>query len=387
MKSQPLLFILALWLVSFFSLSGEPIVIGETLSIDSKVLIKQASLNIRLPTSYQALKHKRYPVFFNLGTDEGFAATAGTLQHLSHNQEYPMPEAILVSLTTETAIRFIQRGVKSEDFINFLETDVIPYIDKHYRSQPFRILASAERFGQAPLYALIHKPKLFQAYIVISPWTKDAPGLVSEFETFLKSHKDTSAFLWLSSGGGFRVATNYHKLVSLLQQHAPENLEWKSAEFNQNTITSQSLISLPNALESLFSDLVLAPESQVVSAGVKSIKKYYQQLSENKYGYAISAEIALRDLGYAMLSEKRVKEAIEVFQINLKDYPQSPHVYAALASALTQDDDLAGAVAMQKIAYELAVKKNDAYESYYKQLFTELENKLSASAARPRSKQ
>ena len=63
-----------------------------------------------------------------------------------------MPEVILVSLTTKTAVSFIQRGVKSEDFINFLATDVIPYIDKHYRSQPFRILSSSERFGQAPLY-------------------------------------------------------------------------------------------------------------------------------------------------------------------------------------------------------------------------------------------
>jgi len=376
MKARQLTFILTLWLVSFFSLSGEPIIIGETITIDSKVLMKKASLNIRLPASYQALENKRYPVFFSLGS---FSTTAVTIDALSHNQEYPMPDTILVSLTTETIVNFIQRGGKSEDFINFFETDVIPYIDKQYRSQPFRIFGSSERFGQAALYALIHKSELFQAYFAISPWITDGSALVNEFETFLKGNKDISAFLWLSSGGEARVASNYHKLISLLKQHAPENLEWKSAQFNQNTNMSQGLLSLPTALESLFADLVLAPDSTVVNAGVESIKSYYQQLSNNKYGYAISSEKALRNFGYALLSEEKVKKAIEVFKINLKDYPNSPHVYRALATALTIDDKLVAALPLQKTAYKLAVEQKSEYESFYKQLLTELESKLSAN--------
>ena len=168
-------------------------------------------------------------------------------------------------------------------------------------------------------------------------------------------------------------------MISLLQQHAPENLEWKSAQFSQNTNMSQPLLSLPSALEYLFADLILAPDSQVVSAGAKSIKGYYQQLSDNKYGYAISAEKALSNLGYAMLNEKRVKKAIEVFRINLKDYPGSPHVYTALAQALIADNNLIDALPMQKTAYELAMKQNNPYKDYYKQLFTDIESKLSTN--------
>jgi hypothetical protein len=224
----------------------------------------------------------------------------------------------------------------------------------------------------------MQKPDLFQAYFAISPWIKDDSGLVNEFETFLKSDKHISAFLWLSSGGEARVAPNYHKLISLLQQHAPENLKWKSAEFNQNTNMSQGLISLPNAIESLFADLVLTPDSPVVNAGAKSIKNYYKQLSDDKYGYAISSEIAIRDFGYAMLNEEKVKKAIEIFRINLKDYPDSPHVYRALATALTIDNNLVAALPLQETAYELAVKQKSEYESYYKQLLNDIKNQLSA---------
>jgi len=376
MKSLQFLLILVLWLVPFISQGGEPIVIGETITIDSKVLMKKASLNIRLPNSYQALNNKHYPVFYSLGS---FAASAATVSALSHNQEYPMPDTILVSLTTETAVSIIQRGVKSEDFINFLEIDVIPYIDKHYRSQPFRILASSERFGMAPLYGLIHKPELFQAIIAISPWITDDSGLLNDFETFLKENNHISAFLWLSSGDGLREVGNYNKLLTLLEQQAPKTLDWKSTDFKKNTNMSQYLVSLPSALEALFADLVLTPDSPVVSAGVKSIKSYYQQLSDNKYGYAISSEKALRSFGYTMLREKKVKKAIEVFEINLKDYPDSPHVYRALATALMIDDNLVAALPLQKTAYELAVKQNSEYESFYKQLLTELENKVLAN--------
>jgi len=379
MKPLQLLFILTLSLVSFSCLSGEPIVIGETIRIDSKILMKKASINIRLPSSYQALEHKRYPVFYNLGSDTDFAATAGTIELLSHNQGYPMPEAILVSLTTETAVSIIDRGVKSEDFINFLETDVIPYIDKHYRSQPFRILASGERFGMAPLYALIHKTKLFQAYITQSPWITDKSGLLNEFENFLKNNNNTSAFLSISSQGESCVVPNYDKLVALLQQHAPKNLDWRSSIFNKETNTSQGLPSLSYALKSLFSDMYLASDSPIVNAGIKSIQSYYQQLSKNKYGYVISSEIALRDLGYAFLREDKVKKALEVFNINLKSYPDSPHVYAAMAWALAEDNNLTDALSMRKMAYKLAMKQKSAYESFYKQLLTDLENKMSAN--------
>ncbi|NQZ09234.1 MAG: hypothetical protein HRT35_18910 [Algicola sp.] len=342
------------------------------------MLKQKASINIALPSSYQASTNKRYPVYYKIGTDGGFATAVGTLRALSHAREYPMPETILVSLTTATAVSIIERGVKSEDFINFLAIDVIPYIDKHYRTQPFRIVSSGERFGMAPLYALIHKPELFHAYFTISPWITDESGLLSDFEAFLKENKNISAFLWLSSGKGLREASNYKKLVEILQQHAPKTLDWKSAEFNQNTNMSQGLLSLPTALETLFADMYLEKDSPTAQAGAKSIQSYYQQLSKNKYGFAVSAERTLSDIGYALLRENKVKEATEVFQINLKDYPDSPHVYTAMAWAYKVDDNWAAALPMQKTAYELALQQNSEFKDFYKKLFTEIESKIAA---------
>ena len=378
MKSRQLPIILTLLLASFFCQGGEPIVIGETISIYSKTLMKQATLNIRLPNSYQGLKDKRYPVLISVGDDNSFTGVAGTVHWLSHNKEYPMPEVILVSFTTETAISFIGRGVKNEDFINFFGSDVIPYIDKQYRTQPFRILAASERFGAVPLYGLTHKTELFQAYIAMSPWIEPKSELITQFEVFLKSHKPLSAFLWLSSGGEPHVAPVYNKLVALLQKNKPGGLEWKSSLFNQNTNMSQPLLSLPNALESLFADLTLDPTSGVVAGGAVSIKRYYQQLSENKYGYPVSAESAINEFGHDMLRQKKINKAIEVFQMNVKEYPDSPHVYASLAIGFMADNNFDAALPVQNAAYELAKKQDSAYKDFYRQQLTEIESELSA---------
>lgn len=377
MKYRPILLVLIFCFSTFFAYGGSPFVVGEIVSIESSVLGKKATINIKLPSSYQALKNKKYPVYYGLSTDGGFVSTAGVIDTLSHNQEYPMPETILVTLSTDTAVSIIERGVKSEDFINFLTVDVMPYVEKHYRTQPFKILVSGKRFGQAPLYAMMHHPDLFQAYINISPWTRNASDLIKEFEIFLKRRKELNAFLWLSSGGESRVTPHYEQLITALEQHAPKGLDWESTKFENLNDMAQSLVSLPNALVSLFSDRRLSEESEVFKSGGKAIKNYFKEISEHKYGYTVSAERTLNMLGNALLRDKEFKKAIAVFKMNVNDYPDSPHVYAGLARALYINSELEAAVPVQKKAFELAAAQKSEYEDQYRQILARIKDEIS----------
>lgn len=378
MKSRSFLCILALCFVPFLAFSSEPFVVGEVLTIQSKVLGKETTINIKLPSSYEGRKDKRYPVYYGLGTDGGFISTVGTIDALSHNQEHPMPETIIVTLSTDTAVTIIERGVKSEDFINLLVVDVIPYIEQHYRTHPFKILVSGARFGQAPFYALMHHTAQFQAYINISPWTKDTVDLIDEFENFLKENRNLKAFLWLSSGGERRVTPEYDKLVSVLEQNAPKGLDWKSTKYEAVNDMAQSLVSLPNALVTLFSDRTLSQESATFKSGGNAIKNYYKQISEQKYGYPISAERTLSILGLTYLRDKEMEQAIEVLKMNIQEYPNSPHVYAGLARAYMFYENFSEALPLQKKAYKLAAEQKSEYEDYYKQILTNIETELSS---------
>jgi len=46
----------------------------------------------------------------------------------------------------------------------------------------------------------------------------------------------------------------------------------------------------------------------------------------------VVSEARLNDLGYSLLQQKKVAEAITVFKVNVDLYPQSANVYDSLAS-------------------------------------------------------
>jgi hypothetical protein len=342
-------------------------------------LENRSTLNIKLPDSYLGSANKRYPVIFNVGDDNNFTVVASTVHWLSHNQEVPIPEIIVVSLSSKTAVGFIERGLNNADILKFFETDVIPYIDRNYRTQPFRILLGSQLFGGAPLYALVHQPALFKAYISINPWLENDSELIAQFEAFLKKEHQHSTYLWLSSGKNAQELPVFNYLNQQLDTYSQQKLNWKTQSFHGVSTMAQLLVSLPRASEYLFSDLTLDEKSSEFRKGTSSILKYYRQLSQDKYGYAVSAETAMNAFALKLLNEEKVDQAIEVFQLNVAEYPRSPHVYAGLAEALLLNKDVKAALQAQHHAYKFAKEQKNPYEAYYLQQLNSISNLISGS--------
>jgi peptidylprolyl isomerase len=69
----------------------------------------------------------------------------------------------------------------------------------------------------------------------------------------------------------------------------------------------------------------------------------YRSLKERGFGPLYVNEGELNNLGYRLLRQKKVKEAIEILKLNVEAYPQSANVYDSLAEAyvFTGDRELA----------------------------------------------
>lgn len=65
-------------------------------------------------------------------------------------------------------------------------------------------------------------------------------------------------------------------------------------------------------------------------------------------------EADLNTYGYALLGQKKEKEAIEVFKANVKKYPESSNVYDSLGEALVQTGDKKGGIDNYTKALKLA---------------------------------
>jgi CubicO group peptidase (beta-lactamase class C family) len=79
----------------------------------------------------------------------------------------------------------------------------------------------------------------------------------------------------------------------------------------------------------------------------------YKKIKKEKPLNAAVQEARLNDLGYSLLAEKRVAEAIAVFKVNVELYPQSSNVYDSLGEAYLANGDKELAAINYKKSLEL----------------------------------
>lgn len=125
-----------------------------TIRLKSTVLGEDRVILVRLPQSYEA-GNQRYPVLYLLDGDAHIAHTSATADFLARNGR--MSELIVVGIPNTDRTRDLSPTKVStpgatgapqfptsgggDNFLKFLETELIPEIDKTYRTHPYRILA------------------------------------------------------------------------------------------------------------------------------------------------------------------------------------------------------------------------------------------------------
>ena len=98
----------------------------------------------------------------------------------------------------------------------------------------------------------------------------------------------------------------------------------------------------------------------ITEKGVESALQSYRALKQSDDYYA--SESQLNALGYRLLNKKKVREAIEIFKLNVEAYPQSANVYDSLGEAYMVSGDKELAVRNYRRAVELNPQNANAVE-------------------------
>jgi len=164
--------------------------IGETITFKSGILNENRKLNIYLPLGYKKDSLKTYPVIYLLdgSVDEDFIHISGLVQFGSFSWIHMVPESIVVGIANidrkkdftfpttnkKDKIDFPTTG-DSEKFIDFLEKEVQPFIEKSYKTSSIKTLIGQSLGGLLATEILFKKPNLFDNYIIASPslWWDD----------------------------------------------------------------------------------------------------------------------------------------------------------------------------------------------------------------------
>jgi uncharacterized protein len=165
-------------------LSSKPFTLGETVEMYAQTLKEQRVLNIYLPEGYHKDSAQKYPVIYVLdgSADEDFIHIAGLVQFSTFPWVNVLPPSIVVGIanvdrkrdfTYPTTIEKDKKDFpttgRSSAFINFIETELQPFIAKHYNTDSVKTLIGQSLGGLLATEILLNKPQLFTHYIIVSP--------------------------------------------------------------------------------------------------------------------------------------------------------------------------------------------------------------------------
>lgn len=352
--------------------AGDPIVAGEQITIRSQVLQEDRQILISVPADYGSGAN-RYPVLYLLDGPANFGHTIGSKDVLARSNR--MPQMIVVGIANTDRTRDMTPSPSSspqfptaggaDDFLQFISSELIPYIDQHYRTHPYRVLIGHSFGGLFAVHALVNEPDAFDAHIAISPslhW--DNGATVKQMETFLSENPDYRGFLYVTmanEGGPMQIS--YKSLVALLGSRAPLSLGWGGQlmlDEDHNTVVIRSTY---HGLKELFADW--NPRQIVASGDIDDICAHYAGLSE-KYGYPIKPpELVINQLGYRAMQAGDPRGAIDIFKYNVEAYPDSANVYDSLGEAYENVNDLPLALENYAKAATQGKLINDANTAVY----------------------
>jgi tetratricopeptide (TPR) repeat protein len=203
------------------------------------------------------------------------------------------------------------------------------------------------------LYTLLNRPSLFNAYISASPvLTNNHEQLNVLAEKKLKLLTDKPRYLFLSMGNSdYEQEQAFETLSKHINAFAPKQLQWNVKKFDNHNYMSQPILATINAIEDIFKDVhnVLEPDSDISRQGQKAIIEHYQYLSNEKYGFHVSAEESLKALGSSLL-EKSPEKAFSILETVIKTYPESAYAFHEIAKAYAKVGNYEKAVHYQEIA-------------------------------------
>ena len=253
----------ALCWLAFNSAQGSekatPLVIGETFTLQSKVLDETRRINVYLPPGYAEAPSARFPVLYmpDGGLAEDFLHIAGLVQVSVGNGT--MRRFVLVGIENTQRRRDLTGPTQNEEdkkiaphvggsaaFRKFLRDELMPDVKARYRTTDETAIVGESLAGLFVIETFLLEPDLFDTYIAIDPslWWNDG-ALVKSASERLRTQPKANKWLWFSSSGDER-GDGTERLHAVLQAaNGPSGLLWR---FEKMPEEKHSTIYHPAAL-------------------------------------------------------------------------------------------------------------------------------------------
>ena len=269
------------------------ITIGKTYFFESKILGEEREIQIYVPLSYKKSIHKKYPVLYVLDGQDYFSA-AVSFQKMLIKRNY-FPEFIVVGIKTDQRKRRVLFSRTTTKFMDFLELELISYIDTNYRTnnQHERLLFGWEVAGGLGIEILAKRPKVFSGYILSSPsnlWDFRLNALEKKIPT-LQTNK--APFLLMTASPDEKWLNDNKQLRAFFNKNTQQDFNWRYAILDREEHHTTPFKTLNEGIVDYFHNYKPVTFRTLKAyedfGGLDGLKAFYKKRGER---YNMSTEIS-----------------------------------------------------------------------------------------------
>jgi predicted alpha/beta superfamily hydrolase len=219
---------------------ASPLVLGETFTIDSRILKETRRVNVYLPPGYAESRDLKVPVLYmpDGGMAEDFPHVAGLVQVSVGNGT--MRPFLLVGIENTERRRDMTGPTKNEEdkkiaphvggseaFRRFLRDELMPEVKRRYRTTDEKAIVGESLAGLFVVETFLLEPDLFDTYIAFDPslwWNNEA--LVQSAAERLRSRPGLEKTLYFASSDEKGIVKDTERLAEILSKNASPHLHW-----------------------------------------------------------------------------------------------------------------------------------------------------------------
>lgn len=268
MRSLVIAFVFAT-LISSQNLTGQNLELQ--FDIYSNILNENRTCFVQLPASYYNGIDDDYPILILLDGLTFFKTATGITHFMSsnRNRNYSMPETIIIAIENvdrERDFTFTKLKTKrantmggGKTFLEFIEKELIPYVDKAYRTISYKTLVGHSLGGQFVLNTYLNGSTHFDTYLSIDPslWWGDQDVIQSKVNAINPSSFNKKLYIATANQVKSRFEKNKKRhdyLYKLLvtKSNQPKNIMIET--FDDENHRSVPLIAIYKGLKFLNQD-------------------------------------------------------------------------------------------------------------------------------------
>ncbi len=351
------------------------IVIGTIETLYSDIINENQKFWVHVPKNLtgDVTEGVKFPVLYLLDGDAHFYSVTGMIKQLSTtNGNTVSPQMIVVGITNNDRTRdltpthmaeidgdsaFVKSSGGGKNFLNYIEKELIPHIEKNYPASNYRTFVGHSLGGLTVIDALVDRPEIFDNYIAIDPslwWDDEIMVKRADSALSLSKYDNKALYLGIANNSGkamdvseFRKDTTSSnlKFVNSIEAKIDNGLLFKWKYYENNDHGSVPLITEYDALYFLFPWYTFKEIEQVFDPNLSVdellglIDSHYKNVSDH-FGYeSLPSEGFINSLGYALMND--LDKSYALLNLNVQNYPKSSNVYDSMGDYyLAQKDSI-----------------------------------------------